>query len=228
ECTISEDERQQIIREAKEFCGNLRTGLRRKKKIKEEEAASPQRGLQNSNSKGKKKMVDSKTAVLVKQMCGICLSEEGKNTVSGILNSCSHYFCFSCINEWAKVESRCPVCKKRFSTIIKTVPGGGLTHVPERDQVYQPSEEEVRGFLDPYGNVVCIECLEGGDDGLMLLCDLCDSPSHTYCVGLGFEVPEGNWFCNGCSSLTPFPDNDSSSLIIGGSSSAASFDLDKL
>lgn len=32
----------------------------------------------------------------------------------------------------------------------------------------------------------------------MLLCDICDSPAHTYCVGLGREVPEGNWYCDGC------------------------------
>lgn len=65
-------------------------------------------------------------------------------------------------------------------------------------QVYQPSEEELRSYLDPYENVICTECHEGGDDGLMLLCDLCDSPAHTYCVGLGREVPEGNWYCEGC------------------------------
>lgn len=65
-------------------------------------------------------------------------------------------------------------------------------------QVYLPSEEEIRGYLDPYENVICTECHHGGDDGLMLLCDLCDSPAHTYCVGLGREVPEGNWYCEGC------------------------------
>lgn len=65
-------------------------------------------------------------------------------------------------------------------------------------QVYQPSEEELRGFLDPYENVICTECHQGGDDGLMLLCDLCDSPAHTYCVGLGRIVPDGNWYCEGC------------------------------
>lgn len=32
----------------------------------------------------------------------------------------------------------------------------------------------------------------------MLLCDICDSPAHTYCVGLGREVPSGDWFCEGC------------------------------
>lgn len=65
-------------------------------------------------------------------------------------------------------------------------------------QVYQPTEEELRSYLDPYENVICTECHEGGDDGLMLLCDVCDSPAHTYCVGLGREVPEGNWYCDGC------------------------------
>lgn len=67
-----------------------------------------------------------------------------------------------------------------------------------RLQVYRPSDEEFRGYLDPYENVICIECREGGHDALMLLCDLCDSPAHTYCVGLGCEVPEGNWYCEGC------------------------------
>ena len=35
----------------------------------------------------------------------------------------------------------------------------------------------------------------------MLLCDFCDSPAHTYCVGLGREVPEGNWYCDGCRTV---------------------------
>lgn len=65
-------------------------------------------------------------------------------------------------------------------------------------QVYQPTEEELRSYLDPYENIICTECHQGEDDGLMLLCDLCDSSAHTYCVGLGREVPEGNWYCEGC------------------------------
>lgn len=70
----------------------------------------------------------------------------------------------------------------------------------------------MRGMLDPYESVVCIECQQGGDDNLMLLCDICDSPAHTYCVGLGREVPEGNWYCECCraagegSSFSQAPD----------------------
>ncbi|PKA48402.1 Methyl-CpG-binding domain-containing protein 9 [Apostasia shenzhenica] len=152
-------------------------------------------------NKGKEKEGDD----LGKQLCGICLSEEQKGTVQGILNCCSHYFCFACIMEWSKVESRCPLCKRRFSTITKTSrsdPGleirRPVIRVQMRDQVYQPSEEELRVLLDPYENVVCMECHQGGDDSLMLLCDICDSSAHTYCVGLGREVPDGNWYCECC------------------------------
>ncbi|KAL6649785.1 hypothetical protein ACP70R_014009 [Stipagrostis hirtigluma subsp. patula] len=152
--------------------------------------------------KGKKKEEPEEAG---KPICGICLSEEQRATVQGVLNCCSHYFCFACIMEWSRVESRCPLCKQRFTTITKSSKidlGLGqrkaVIRVEERDQVYQPTEEEIRRWLDPYENVVCIECNRGGDDSLMLLCDICDSSAHTYCVGLGREVPEGNWYCGGC------------------------------
>lgn len=50
-----------------------------------------------------------------------------------------------------------------------------------------------------------MECQQGGDDDLMLLCDICDSSAHTYCVGLGREVPEGNWYCDCCRSASDEP-----------------------
>lgn len=74
-------------------------------------------------------------------------------------------------------------------------------------QVYQPSEEDIRGMMDPYENVLCMECQQGGDDNLMLLCDICDSSAHTYCVGLGNAVPEGNWYCDCCRSAGVGPSN---------------------
>ncbi|KAM0883469.1 hypothetical protein ACQ4PT_031615 [Festuca glaucescens] len=156
----------------------------------------------NGEDKGKEK----KEAVDAgKQMCGICFSEDQRMTPQGMLNCCSHYFCFACIMEWSKVESRCPLCKRRFTTITKSskVDLGlelkkTVIRVEERDQVYQPTEEEIRRWLDPYENLVCVECNQGGEDSLMLLCDICDSSAHTYCVGLGREVPEGNWYCGGC------------------------------
>ncbi|CAN6468305.1 unnamed protein product [Victoria cruziana] len=149
---------------------------------------------------------NARTSNLCKEVCGICLSEERRGTIRGRLDSCDHFFCFACIMEWSKVESRCPMCKQRFVSINKSSKcgfflGGVSIRVPRRNQVYQPSEEELRSYLDPYANIVCTVCHGGGDDNLMLLCDICDSSAHTYCVGLGREVPEGNWYCEGCRSF---------------------------
>lgn len=52
---------------------------------------------------------------------------------------------------------------------------------------------------DPCEDVRCSVCHGTGDDYFLLLCDLCDSAAHTYCVGLGRTVPEGDWFCSDCS-----------------------------
>jgi PHD-finger len=43
----------------------------------------------------------------------------------------------------------------------------------------------------------CTQCKSKGNPAQMLLCDLCNKPYHTACVGLD-EVPEGDWFCEPC------------------------------
>lgn len=141
EYTISEEEREQI-REATRFCKRLTNNLRSSGSLKmsEEEKLVPLKG-KRPGRKGKQKVVDLNIEI-GKQVCGICLSEEGKKTVKGVLNCCSHYFCFACIMEWSKVESRCPLCKQRFTTISRTARTDGghdlrdaVFPVPERDQV---------------------------------------------------------------------------------------------
>lgn len=75
----------------------------------------------------------------VVQVCGICLTEE--EVERGKLDCCDHFFCFGCIMEWSKVESRCPTCKQRFVTIVRPpVPDMPRSrprtfHIPHRDQV---------------------------------------------------------------------------------------------
>ncbi|KAI3968824.1 hypothetical protein MKX01_028974 [Papaver californicum] len=208
EYTISEEEKESL-EEAKKFCGELKTCTRSSVPVKklqvDDEASDLQEEKPLRRLRKGKAMVNDLINDSGKQVCGICLSEEGNAIVKGTLDCCSHYFCFGCIMEWSKVESRCPLCKQRFSSITRT-PRSSIgidlrtmvVQVPMRDQVYRPSEEEVRGYFDPYENVLCMECHRGGDDSLMLLCDICDSPAHTYCVGLQREVPEGNWYCEGC------------------------------
>jgi len=50
------------------------------------------------------------------QKCAICLNAMHK--LSGSL-SCSHIFCFTCINQWAQTENSCPLCKFQFNEILK-------------------------------------------------------------------------------------------------------------
>ena len=50
--------------------------------------------------------------------CCICL-EIPTSTELAKINGCSHPYCFSCIEQWAKRENTCPQCKARFSEIIR-------------------------------------------------------------------------------------------------------------
>ncbi|KAI4329659.1 hypothetical protein MLD38_028020 [Melastoma candidum] len=129
-------------------------------------------------------------------ICGICFAEEGK-AMRGAIDSCDHYFCFVCIMEWAKVESRCPACKRRFEKIIR--PGGAFA--PERVVRVPARDQANHRHFDPYVDTRCAVCGGMQDECYLLLCDLCDSASHTYCAGLGYTVPSGDWFCCDCSIL---------------------------
>ncbi|XP_010547737.1 PREDICTED: uncharacterized protein LOC104819392 isoform X2 [Tarenaya hassleriana] len=136
-------------------------------------------------------------------VCGICLSEGGKS-ITGQIDSCDHYFCFVCILEWAKVESRCPMCKQRFTSIrrppkLGVFAGERIVRVPQRDQVYHLSGNATTTRSDPYADTSCMVCRKMSDESLLLLCDLCDSAAHTYCVGFSHTVPEGDWFCHDCT-----------------------------
>ena len=55
------------------------------------------------------------------------------------------------------------------------------------------------GPADSHAEAKCSVCHGVTDENLLLLCDLCNTASHTYCVGLGYTVPEGDWFCYDCA-----------------------------
>lgn len=66
-------------------------------------------------------------------------------------------------------------------------------------QVYHPLgiESSAVNNLQPDPN--CIVCHSSGKDAYLLLCELCSSTYHTHCVGLGADIPEGEWFCPDCA-----------------------------
>ncbi|KAI9175001.1 hypothetical protein LWI28_026050 [Acer negundo] len=144
--------------------------------------------------------------------CGICLLEEGRS-IRGQIDSCNHYFCFVCIIEWSRIESTCPMCKQRFTTIRRPPKEGvfsseRIVNVPKRDQIYNGLGNASIGPFDPYQHVTCSVCHGVTDESLLLLCDLCDVAAHTFCVGLGATVPEGDWFCYDCTVLRTEHDNN--------------------
>ncbi|GAB2243553.1 hypothetical protein Droror1_Dr00023681 [Drosera rotundifolia] len=141
--------------------------------------------------------------ITLPRCCGICLSEEG-TTIRGRIDCCDHCYCFLCIIDWAKMESRCPLCKCRFHGIRRVRRDGSEIGerevvVPIRDQISNPDID--REESDPHAHVCCTVCHDSKDESLLLLCDLCDTAAHTYCVGLGVTVPEGDWFCEDCVTV---------------------------
>ena len=50
--------------------------------------------------------------------CSICLCQMDDKSFT---DSCFHSFCFTCLFEWSKVKAECPLCKKRFDTIIHNI-----------------------------------------------------------------------------------------------------------
>lgn len=68
-------------------------------------------------------------------------------------------------------------------------------------QVYRHYENVSTGNQDSYAEMQCNVCHNNSNESLLMLCDLCDSASHTYCVGLGDTVPEDDWICRDCNLL---------------------------
>lgn len=50
--------------------------------------------------------------------CSICL---GKLVNTSFTDSCLHQFCFTCLVQWSKIKTECPLCKQTFKSIIHNV-----------------------------------------------------------------------------------------------------------
>ncbi|GFZ07670.1 RING/U-box protein [Actinidia rufa] len=90
-------------------------------------------------------------------------------------------------------------------------------------QVYHHFGNATVGPPDAYSEVRCTVCNSERDECLLLLCDLCDSAAHTYCVGLGATVPEGDWFCQDCTVSRAEHENSETDRDSDGRTSFGSF-----
>lgn len=150
-------------------------------------------------------------AALPHNKCAICHEKTSHGNVA--LSGCQHIFHRDCIATWMQVHlhwlslcslhtvcqceipllqisSTCPLCKQHVHSL--TCCASGKTELVESKQ--QGAEEDI---LEDVGCSFC-----GSNDPALdewaLLCDRCNGCCHTFCLGLGMKVPDGEWFCPQC------------------------------
>eukprot|EP00127_Corallochytrium_limacisporum_P003418 Clim_evm46s149 gene=Clim_evmTU46s149 len=128
-----------------------------------------------------------------KEPCAICYEQI---EVRGWIPNCKHEFCYACILEWSKLSNNCPMCKQEFTELIEHKVGeeGVLDIVHKMEPPPAPVEtvEEL---------AYCMICGNCDREDVLLLCDGCDQPYHTFCVGLN-RVPYDDWYCHRCRTVS--------------------------
>jgi len=140
--------------------------------------------------------------------CCICLESlaTALQTEQGVgkLDCCEHLFCGACIHSWtSKHSNTCPTCRCEAHELITCNfnlerVSNPLERVDTRPGLELTQDELDELALDEQDQWYCAACGGGDNEDLILLCDSCDRGYHTYCCGLGLEVPEGDWFCEVC------------------------------
>ncbi|XP_023930085.1 E3 ubiquitin-protein ligase Topors [Lingula anatina] len=83
--------------------------------------------------------------------CSICLCAM---TNKSFTDTCFHTFCFICLLEWSKVNPVCPLCKKKFDSIIHTVKSIDQYeqyYIPPRPQTPSPPPPDLSRLWDSAG-----------------------------------------------------------------------------
>ena len=135
-------------------------------------------------------------------VCAVCLAIPEQR---GRLDSCCHLFCVPCIVRWASIETKCPLCKERFTKMTPedastSACAGPVMEFRETNQGDERPDEAEEESEDEAERYFCDVCRRGDDEASLLLCDACDIGAHTFCVGLE-SVPRGRWFCELCRGM---------------------------
>ncbi|KAG9149502.1 hypothetical protein Leryth_014286 [Lithospermum erythrorhizon] len=71
------------------------------------------------------------------ERCGICMDVVIDR---GVLDCCQHWFCFTCIDNWATITNLCPLCQNEFQ-IITCVPVYDTISSTKTDEDTHPSDD---------------------------------------------------------------------------------------
>ncbi|KAI0834838.1 hypothetical protein F5Y06DRAFT_300262 [Hypoxylon sp. FL0890] len=121
-----------------------------------------------------------------------------------VIQVCGHALHDACLREWTGKANSCPICRQAFHLVhvYDRVGGTQLSSYKVEDKK-QVAEFDPQAWLDDNPEVEeatrpCPICDRADHEDVLLLCDSCDAPYHTYCVGLD-SVPRGHWFCLECA-----------------------------
>ncbi|RHZ73843.1 hypothetical protein CDV55_107453 [Aspergillus turcosus] len=118
---------------------------------------------------------------------------------------CGHILHNNCLKPWVERANSCPICRRSFNLVeLSDRLGGPVTSsyaVEDRVQVPDVDPSMVIDYVDDdlADFQPCLICGDADNEELLLLCDGCDAPSHTYCLGLD-DVPSGPWYCSRCQT----------------------------
>ncbi|KAI1144346.1 hypothetical protein F5Y05DRAFT_401355 [Hypoxylon sp. FL0543] len=133
----------------------------------------------------------------------LCSTNNDEDHKIAVIQVCGHALHDACLREWTGKANSCPICRQAFHLVHVYDKVGGTQlssyKVEDRKQV---AEFDPQAWLDdnpePEEARPCPICDRADHDDVLLLCDSCDAPYHTYCVGLD-SVPRGHWFCLECA-----------------------------
>lgn len=152
------------------------------------------------------------------QRCGICMDVVVDR---GVLDCCQHWFCFSCIDNWASITNLCPLCQSEFQLITCVPVYDTVGNIQLDDESYSRDDDwSIEGtnntlsFPSYYIDENAVSCLEGDsckirgqsanleedpDLDTSIACDSCDLWYHAICVGFDTEGScENSWLCPRC------------------------------
>jgi PHD and RING finger domain-containing protein 1 len=133
------------------------------------------------------------------EKCAICLVTLGAQEV-GTPDTCNHFFCASCLEEWSANASTCPLDRQEFNFILcRHYPEGQIIRrIPLRPQRRENEYEDL--FLQ---NIIfCTLCDESDREDTLIYCYVCGFLYHPECIG---SLPEviylQDWSCPLCAVI---------------------------
>ncbi|RDW65249.1 hypothetical protein BP5796_09941 [Coleophoma crateriformis] len=120
------------------------------------------------------------------------------------IKPCAHILHDECLREWSQKANSCPICRQTFNLVevLDKVGGTVLSEyiVEDKKQVaeFDPHAWIEEDLEDEEECDPCPICGKSDDEDILLLCDECNAPYHTHCIGLD-RVPRGDWYCMECA-----------------------------